>query len=172
MKKRDYLFQVFVLTLIFILSNSIQAQNLSVKNEKTGKEFTALNTKLTQGWNTWNTRSVLCHVLLPIMPSIARNDESYKDNHYWRGRIWAPLNFLVYLGMRNYHLPDAKKDMVEKSKNLLMKSWMAENYVCENYNAGTGTGDEAGIWSDAFYHWGALLGFMDMLDKGYVPSPQ
>ncbi|MEO6134132.1 MAG: trehalase family glycosidase [Ginsengibacter sp.] len=103
-----------------------------------------------------------------IMPSVARNDKAYKDNHYWRGRIWAPLNFLVYLGMRNYHLPDAKKDMVDKSKNLLMKSWMTHNYVCENYNGDTGTGGEAGIWSDAFYHWGALLGFMDLIEKGYM----
>jgi putative isomerase len=107
-----------------------------------------------------------------IMPSIARNDKAYKDNHYWRGRIWAPLNFLVYLGMKNYHLPDAKKDMIEKSKNLLLKSWKANNYVCENYNADTGTGGEAGIWSDAFYHWGALLGFMDMMEKGYLLSNQ
>ena len=103
-----------------------------------------------------------------ILPSVARNDTAYKDNHYWRGRIWAPLNFLVYLAMRNYHLPDAKKDMVEKSKNLLMKSWIGENYVCENYNADTGTGGEAEIWSDAFYHWGALLGFMDLIEKAYM----
>jgi len=27
-----------------------------------------------------------------IMPTIARNDSAYKDNKYWRGRIWAPLN--------------------------------------------------------------------------------
>jgi putative isomerase len=107
-----------------------------------------------------------------IMPSIARNDTAYKDNHYWRGRIWAPLNFLVYLGMRNYHLPDAKKDMVQKSKNLLMKSWMDKNYVCENYNADNGLGGEPKTWSDGFYHWGALLGFIDLMDKGFVPSPQ
>jgi putative isomerase len=106
-----------------------------------------------------------------IMPSISRNDKAYKDNHYWRGRIWAPLNFLVYLGMRNYDLPIAKKDIVEKSKNLLLKSWMAENYVCENYNADDGRGGEPGAWSDSFYHWGALLGFIDIIDKGFIPSP-
>ena len=107
-----------------------------------------------------------------IMPSIARNDKAYKDNHYWRGRIWAPLNFLVYLGMRNYNLPGAQKDMVEKSKNLLLKTWISERHVCENYNADNGRGGEAGTWSDAFYHWGALLGFIDLMDKGYVPSSQ
>ena len=106
-----------------------------------------------------------------IMPSIARNDSAFKDNIYWRGRIWAPMNFLVYLGIRNYDLPMAQKDMVEKSKNLLLKSWLEENHVYENYNSTTGQGDDSGM-SDKFYHWGALLGFMDMIEEGDVPSPQ
>ena len=107
-----------------------------------------------------------------ILPSVARNDKAFNDNHYWRGRIWAPLNFLVYLGMRNHDLPGAKKDLVEKSKNLLLKTWLSDRHVCENYHAETGNGGEANTWSDAFYHWGALLGFMDIMEKGYVPSPQ
>ena len=107
-----------------------------------------------------------------IMPSIARNDPAFKDNHYWRGRIWAPMNFLVYLGLRNYDLPEARKDMVERSENLLLKSWLGERHVYENYNAETGRGDDAGSWSDEFYHWGALLGFISLMDKGYGPSPQ
>jgi hypothetical protein len=107
-----------------------------------------------------------------IMPSIARNDPAFKDNLYWRGRIWAPMNFLVYLGLRNYDLPEARKDMAEKSENLLLKSWLGEHHVYENYNAETGRGDDAGSWSDEFYHWGALLGFISLMDKGYVPSPQ
>jgi hypothetical protein len=106
-----------------------------------------------------------------MIPSIARNDEAFKDNKYWRGRIWAPMNFLVYLGLRNYDLPGARKDLVEKSTNLLLKSWTGENHVYENYNAETGQGDDAGM-SDKFYHWGALLGFIGLMEEGYIASPQ
>jgi len=106
-----------------------------------------------------------------IIPSIARNDAAYPDNIYWRGRIWAPLNFLVYLGIRNYDLPDAESDMVEKSSKLLLKSWLGERHVYENYSAETGRGDDAGM-SDKFYHWGALLGFIGIIDEGYLPSHQ
>ena len=100
-----------------------------------------------------------------IMPSIARNDSAFKDNDYWRGRIWAPMNFLVYCGMKNYYLPNAIKDLVEKSKELLLKSWLSEHHVYENFNSVSGVGDDVRN-SDKFYHWGALLGFIDLLEKG------
>jgi len=105
-----------------------------------------------------------------MIPSIARNDEAFADNTYWRGRIWAPMNFLVYLGIRNYDLPEARKDLVERSSNLLLKSWMAERHVYENYNSETGQGDDAGM-SDKFYHWGALLGFIGLIEEGHIASP-
>jgi len=106
-----------------------------------------------------------------MIPSIARNDEAFADNKYWRGRIWAPMNFLVYLGIRNYDLPDARKDMVEKSSSLLLQSWIAERHVYENYNSETGQGNDAGM-SDKFYHWGALLGFIGIMEEGYIQSPE
>jgi neutral trehalase len=104
-----------------------------------------------------------------IMLSIARNDAAFKDNNYWRGRIWGPMNFLVYLGMLNYDLPEAKADLIRKSNELLMKQWLTHRYVYENYNSITGQGDDVGN-SDKFYHWGALLGFMKLIDKGSVGS--
>jgi neutral trehalase len=105
-----------------------------------------------------------------IMPSIARSDTGYKDNTYWRGRIWAPMNFLVYLGLCNYDLPDARKDLAEKSMKLFMNEWLAEHHVHENYNAETGDGDDVPN-SDAYYHWGALLGMIYMEESGEVPRP-
>ena len=101
-----------------------------------------------------------------VIPATPRNDPAFKDNQYWRGRIWAPLNFLVYMGMRNYDLPKERKALAEKSKNLLLKSWNANRYVFENYNSVTGQGDDVES-SDKFYHWGALLGFINLMEEGY-----
>ncbi|GHU88246.1 hypothetical protein FACS1894155_02720 [Bacteroidia bacterium] len=101
-----------------------------------------------------------------VIPATPRNDPFFKDNIYWRGRIWAPLNFLVYLGLRNYDLENVRQSLAEKSKNLLMKSWISNGYVFENYNATTGVGDDTPR-SDKFYHWGALLGFISLIEEGY-----
>jgi glycogen debranching enzyme len=101
------------------------------------------------------------------MPSISRNDSAFKDNDYWRGRIWGPMNFLVYMGMRNYNVDDARKDLVEKSKALLMKNLKKDGGVYENYNSVTGEGGDVNS-ADGFYHWGALLTFMELIEKGYM----
>lgn len=104
-----------------------------------------------------------------VIPSIARNDSAFHDNDYWRGRIWGPMNFLVYLGMRNYNLPEAKTDLVTRSKALLMKSWKKDGSIFENYNSVTGQGDDVNS-ADAFYHWGALLSFLSILDTSEKPA--
>jgi putative isomerase len=101
-----------------------------------------------------------------MIPSIARNDSGFKDQSYWRGRIWAPMNFLVYLGLRNYDQPEARADLVRKSLDLLMLSWKEEGAIYENYNAVTGRGSDI-TSSDAFYHWGALLGVISFMERGY-----
>ncbi len=106
-----------------------------------------------------------------VMPSISRDDPAYKDNVYWRGRIWPPMNFLVYLGLRNYNLPRARADLAEKSKNLLLKAWRERNLIPENYNADTGEGCDV-TSSDHFYHWGGLLGLLFLIEKGLVTGPE
>ncbi|MBR9999271.1 MAG: hypothetical protein KFF73_09885 [Cyclobacteriaceae bacterium] len=101
-----------------------------------------------------------------MIPSIARNDPGYKDNSYWRGRIWAPMNFLVYMGLRNYDLPKTRKILVEKSLNLIMKEWKENKRVYENYNAETGEGPDVRNAND-FYAWGGMQGFIALMEEGY-----
>jgi putative isomerase len=100
-----------------------------------------------------------------IMPSIARNDPAFADNDYWRGRIWAPMNFLVYLGLRNYDLPRARKHMAERSVALILKEWKAHGHVHENYNSQNGEGHDVKN-SDSFYSWGGLLGLIGIMEAG------
>jgi len=105
-----------------------------------------------------------------IMPSIARNDPAYPDQDYWRGRIWGPMNLLVYLSMRQYDLPRACADLAAKSRLLLLKEWQEHGHIHENYNASTGEGCDHPN-SDAYYHWGGLLGLISFIENGYLERP-
>ncbi|MBO6249155.1 MAG: hypothetical protein J6N54_10115 [Bacteroidales bacterium] len=99
-----------------------------------------------------------------IVPVTPRNSPALKDNNYWRGRIWGPTNFLVYLGLREYGFEDVRKEFAQKSNKLLMKDWLARGYIYENWNAVTGQGDDVNN-SDRFYHWGSLLGYINLMEK-------
>jgi neutral trehalase len=110
-----------------------------------------LNTK--EFWGEW------------VIPAIERDDPAFHDQDYWRGRIWGPMNYLVYLGLINYDDAEACKEFAQKSYDLFLKEWKEKGHVHENYNAILGTGDDVSS-SDRFYHWGALLGYVEYLEQG------
>lgn len=99
-----------------------------------------------------------------VIPSIERDDPAFKDQNYWRGRIWGPMNYLVYLGLKNYDEAASRGALVRKSYELFLKEWREKGHVHENYNANSGTGDDV-TSSDRFYHWGALLGYIEYLEQ-------
>ena len=126
------------------------AHAATAEQAKTMVEKHLLNTN--ELWGEW------------VIPSIARNDPAFHDQEYWRGRIWGPMNYLVYLGLSNYDDAAARKEFAEKSYNLFLKEWSEKGHVHENYNAISGTGDDVSS-SDRFYHWGALLGYVEYLEQ-------
>jgi hypothetical protein len=103
-----------------------------------------------------------------VIPSIARNDPAFHDQDYWRGRIWGPMNYLVYLGLRNYDDAAVRREFAQKSNELFLKEWKENGHVHENYNAVTGSGDDVKN-SDRFYHWGALLGYVEYMEQKEPP---
>ena len=105
-----------------------------------------------------------------VIPSIARDDPAFQDQNYWRGRIWGPMNYLVYLGLCNYDDPVVRQEFARKSYDLFLGEWHGKGHVHENYNAIAGTGDDVGN-SDRFYHWGALLGYVEYLEQERQPQP-
>jgi len=117
---------------------------------KTMLEKHLLNTS--EFWGEW------------VIPSIARDDPAFHDQDYWRGRIWGPMNYLVYLGLSNYDDAAVRKEFAQRSCSLFLKEWNEKGHVHENYNAILGTGDDVSS-SDRFYHWGALLGYVEYLEQ-------
>jgi hypothetical protein len=119
-------------------------------------------------------RMVKEHLLNPkefwgewVIPAIARDDPTFKDQDYWHGRIWGPMNYLVYLGLGNYEgdeIETARRELAQKSFKLFSSEWTEKGHVHENYNAITGNGDDV-TNSDKFYHWGALLGYIQYLEE-------
>ncbi len=100
-----------------------------------------------------------------VIPNAAKNDPAYAEQDYWRGRIWGPTNYLVYLGLCNYDFPQVRADFAAKGEALLMKDWLDKGYIYENWNAITGEGGDRSN-CDAFYHWGALMSYISLLDAG------
>ena len=96
-----------------------------------------------------------------ILPSIIRSDPAFPDQDYWRGRIWAPMNFLVYQAFSHKGLKKEMDVLAEKSGKLLLKEWLLCGHVHENYCPDTGMG--CGVKnSDKYYHWGALLSLIKL----------
>lgn len=103
-----------------------------------------------------------------MIPSVMRCHPAYPEQDYWRGRIWAPMNYLVYLAAKQHGLPELCKDLARKSRDLFLKEWRENRHIHENYSAETGEGcDKAN--SDRFYHWGALLAMIWLHEYGGIP---
>ena len=98
---------------------------------------------------------------------IEKSDSAFNDQDYLRGRIWGPTNCLVYLGLRNYADTTVRKEFARKSYELFLKEWRGSGHVHENYNAISGSGDDVPD-SDRFYHWGALLGYVEYMEQSHM----
>jgi glycogen debranching enzyme len=97
-----------------------------------------------------------------ILPSITRDHPDFPKQRYWKGAIWPPLNFLSWLSFKEAGLSKEADELAEKSQNLFMKEWYRKGFVCENYSALSGTGDDNKLSSDSFHSWGSLMGIMKL----------
>jgi len=81
-----------------------------------------------------------------VIPTISRDNPAFKEQHYWRGFIWPPTNYLVYQGLKDYAPDEVRREYARKCLALFQRhEWPAENYSADGeYRAGP-------------YSWGALL---------------
>lgn len=97
-----------------------------------------------------------------VIPTISRDDPSFKEQQYWRGTIWPPTNYLVYQGLKAYHFDDMASEFAERSAALFLRSWENFQLCPENFDSRTG---EAG--GRRYQSWGplfALIALEEYLD--------
>jgi hypothetical protein len=87
-----------------------------------------------------------------ILPTISRDDPNYPKQEYWKGKAWAPVNWLAYQGMKIYEWDKESRALAESSAKMFLKPWRAKHECHENFLSTTGAGS-----SDPHYTWGALM---------------
>lgn len=105
------------------------------------------------------------------LPSIAASDPAFPPLGYWRGYVWGPMALLVYWSLLEYdHLPvvrATRKALCRQMTSLMIWHWRAHRHICENFSPHRNATDCSGT---KFYHWGALMGLITMVEDGrYTP---
>jgi len=90
-----------------------------------------------------------------VIPTVSRNDPAFPGQGYWRGRIWPPTNYLVYLGLKNYASNEVVADYVLTSAKMAQYEWVNFGNLPENYSGITGKG-----MGTRDYCWGGLMQLM------------
>ena len=78
---------------------------------------------------------------------------------------------LTYWGLQRYdNVPSvrtARKALCKQMTALMLSQWHKHGHICENFGPHKDTGDCTG---NSFYHWGALGGFISLIEEGYYNS--
>lgn len=100
-----------------------------------------------------------------ILPTVAKDDPVWHEQSYWHGHVWAPANYIVWLGVQKYADGAHRAEFARRSVSLFMRNWNEKRVDCENYNSTDGTcGDEP------HYSWGALLNLIGLEELAAVGS--
>jgi putative isomerase len=95
---------------------------------------------------------------LPL-PTVPFSDPVGAEDSYWRGRIWPPMNYWVWEGLRRAGRGDVATELARRSWEMYDREWSTKRHSHENFNREDPARHEAHD-SDPFYSWGALIPFM------------
>ena len=93
-----------------------------------------------------------------MLPSVRRDDPAFRDQDYWRGRVWPPVNFLVAEAFRRAGRREEAGEVAASGLAMFLSAWRKESRVYENYSALTGEGRDVPN-ADPYYAWGGLLAY-------------
>ncbi|MBI3647503.1 MAG: hypothetical protein HY240_01885 [Actinobacteria bacterium] len=101
-----------------------------------------------------------------LVAGTPHEDPASLDNEYWRGRVWPPLNYVVYRGLRRYGYDEDAARVAAAGDAMFLRSWQESRRSYENFNQRTGEGGDSPD-AEPFYTWGTLLPMLaeaDLLD--------
>jgi glycogen debranching enzyme len=104
------------------------------------KRVLAIMTDPEQFWGEW------------IVPTVSHKDPVYFEQRYWHGTIWAPVNYLVFQGVKRYGSPQLQSEFAQQSVHLFMNNWLGTGQCGENFLSLNGR-----VGGNPNYTWGALM---------------
>ena len=75
-----------------------------------------------------------------VIPSVSRDDPAFRpeSQQSWRGAIRPSANYLVYQGLKAYHLDAVASEFARKSAEMFMRSWESFGLSPEAFDSLTG----------------------------------
>jgi len=102
------------------------------------------------------------------LPSISADDPAFPKLGYWRGYVWGPMAMLTWWGLHEYdNVPaarQARQALARQMNSMMLRQWQLNGDVCENYSPKK---DATACTGMPFYHWGALTGWLSLLEAGH-----
>ena len=96
-----------------------------------------------------------------VIPSIPRDNPTFQQQSYWRGKIWPATNYLLFQGLKRYASANLLNRFAAKSVALFMRNWRASHTWNENYFfTGQGSGVPHTTWGPLL----CLIGLEDICD--------
>lgn len=105
-----------------------------------------------------------------MLPTLPYDDPEWSKQHYWKGHVWPPPNYIVWQGLKQYAESGRIAEFASRSVRLFMKGWDASRVCSENYRS-----DSGAPASHPHYTWGALLpliGIEALCDVGHDFKPE
>jgi glycogen debranching enzyme len=107
-----------------------------------------------------------------MLPTLPFDDPDWPKQHYWKGHIWPPPNFIVWQGLQQYADPEHLATFAERSVKLFMTGWDKGRICSENYRS-----DNGEPASHPNYTWGSLFPLIGVealcdVDDDFNPRPR
>jgi putative isomerase len=106
-----------------------------------------------------------------MVPTVPYDDPEWTKQHYWKGHVWAPANWLVWQGFKRYADPKHRAEFARRSVRLFMHHWNEGRQCYENCRCDIAKGG-----AHPNYTWGALLNLIAIealcdVDENLNPVP-